>query len=100
MAIQWAGLSACSRRSACLLLMASLAAPISSRADTWSARSFGNDGALDWVEQFLQHPNSDFLSMTLAQGVGSRLIPRFAGESVTGPLPDSDQVQFGMQLRF
>jgi len=26
--------------------------------------------------------------------------PRFAGESVTGPLPDSDQVQFGMQLRF
>jgi len=26
--------------------------------------------------------------------------PRFAGESVTGALPDSDQVQFGMQLRF
>ena len=26
--------------------------------------------------------------------------PRFAGESVTGSLPDSDQVQFGMQLRF
>lgn len=26
--------------------------------------------------------------------------PRFAGESVTGPLPDSDQVQFGMQFRF
>jgi opacity protein-like surface antigen len=26
--------------------------------------------------------------------------PRFAGESVPGPLPDSDQVQFGMQLRF
>jgi opacity protein-like surface antigen len=25
---------------------------------------------------------------------------RFAGESVAGPLPDSDQVQFGMQLRF
>jgi opacity protein-like surface antigen len=25
---------------------------------------------------------------------------RFAGEAVTGPLPDSDQVQFGMQLRF
>ena len=25
---------------------------------------------------------------------------RFAGESVTGPLPDSDQVQFGMQFRF
>ena len=25
---------------------------------------------------------------------------RFAGESITGPLPDSDQVQFGMQLRF
>jgi opacity protein-like surface antigen len=26
--------------------------------------------------------------------------PRFAGEAVTGPLPDSDQVQIGMQLRF
>lgn len=26
--------------------------------------------------------------------------PRFAGESVTGPLPESDQVQFGMQFRF
>ena|SRR5512143_880313 len=26
--------------------------------------------------------------------------PRFAGETVTGPLPDSDQVQFGMQFRF
>jgi hypothetical protein len=25
---------------------------------------------------------------------------RFAGEMVTGPLPDSDQVQFGMQFRF
>ena len=25
---------------------------------------------------------------------------RFAGESVAGPLPDSDQVQFGMQFRF
>ena len=25
---------------------------------------------------------------------------RFAGEAVTGPLPDSDQVQFGMQFRF
>lgn len=26
--------------------------------------------------------------------------PRFEGEAVTGPLPDSDQVQIGMQLRF
>ncbi|HEY3532185.1 MAG TPA: outer membrane beta-barrel protein [Casimicrobiaceae bacterium] len=26
--------------------------------------------------------------------------PRFAGETVAGPLPDSDQVQFGMQFRF
>lgn len=26
--------------------------------------------------------------------------PRFAGETVPGPLPDSDQVQFGMQFRF
>jgi opacity protein-like surface antigen len=26
--------------------------------------------------------------------------PRFAGEAVAGPLPDSDQVQFGMQFRF
>ena len=26
--------------------------------------------------------------------------PRFAGESVAGSLPDSDQVQFGMQFRF
>jgi opacity protein-like surface antigen len=26
--------------------------------------------------------------------------PRFAGETLAGPLPDSDQVQFGMQYRF
>ncbi len=26
--------------------------------------------------------------------------PRFVGESITGPLPESDQVQLGMQLRF
>ncbi|MGE5168987.1 MAG: outer membrane beta-barrel protein [Rudaea sp.] len=26
--------------------------------------------------------------------------PRFAGESITGPLPESDQVQLGMQFRF
>ena len=26
--------------------------------------------------------------------------PRFIGEALTGPLPDSDQVQFGMQFRF
>ncbi|HJU23379.1 MAG TPA: outer membrane beta-barrel protein [Casimicrobiaceae bacterium] len=26
--------------------------------------------------------------------------PRFAGEAAPGPLPDSDQVQFGLQLRF
>lgn len=26
--------------------------------------------------------------------------PRFAGEAAPGPLPDSDQVQFGVQLRF
>ncbi len=70
------------RRRACVLLMAWLAAPSVSRAETWSPRSFGNDGALDWVEQFLQRPTSDFLSVTLAQGVGGRLIPRFAGESV------------------
>ena len=25
---------------------------------------------------------------------------RFAGEAITGPLPDSDQVQLGMQFRF
>jgi len=71
-----------SRRGLCVLLVASVAAPSLSRADTWSPRSFGNDGALDWVEQFLQRPTSDFLSVTLAQGVGSRLIPRFAGESI------------------
>jgi long-subunit fatty acid transport protein len=26
--------------------------------------------------------------------------PRFAGETAAGLLPDSDQVQFGMQFRF
>ena len=26
--------------------------------------------------------------------------PRFAGEAVAGPLPESDQVQFGLQFRF
>jgi opacity protein-like surface antigen len=40
----------------------------------------------------------------VTQALGLRLeyarFPRFVGETVTGPLPDSDQVQFGMQLRF
>ena len=40
----------------------------------------------------------------VTRALGLRLeyarFPRFAGETVTGPLPDSDQVQFGMQLRF
>jgi opacity protein-like surface antigen len=40
----------------------------------------------------------------ISSALGLRLeyarFPRFAGESVPGPLPDSDQVQFGMQLRF
>jgi hypothetical protein len=83
MTIHPTGFGVHSRRSACALLMASLAIPSSvAHADTWSARSFGNDGALDWVEQFLQRPTSDFLSTTLAQGVGSRFISRFAGESI------------------
>jgi len=25
---------------------------------------------------------------------------RFAGESISGPIPESDQVQLGMQFRF
>jgi len=65
-----------------MVLMAALAVPSVSRADTWSPRSFGNDGALDWVELFLQHPTSDFLGTTLAQGIGGRVIARFAGESI------------------
>lgn len=40
----------------------------------------------------------------VTQALGLRLeyarFPRFAGEAITGPLPDSDQVQLGMQLRF
>jgi len=40
----------------------------------------------------------------ITSALGLRLeyarFPRFAGESITGALPDSDQVQFGMQLRF
>jgi opacity protein-like surface antigen len=40
----------------------------------------------------------------ITSALGLRLeyarFPRFAGESVAGPLPDSDQVQFGMQFRF
>jgi opacity protein-like surface antigen len=40
----------------------------------------------------------------VTQALGRRLeyarFPRFAGEAITGPLPDSDQVQLGMQLRF
>jgi long-subunit fatty acid transport protein len=40
----------------------------------------------------------------LTPALGLRLeyarFPRFAGESAAGALPDSDQVQFGMQFRF
>jgi opacity protein-like surface antigen len=40
----------------------------------------------------------------VTRALGLRLeyarFPRFAGEAVAGPLPDSDQVQFGMQFRF
>jgi opacity protein-like surface antigen len=40
----------------------------------------------------------------VSQALGLRLeyarFSRFAGEAVTGPLPESDQVQLGMQFRF
>ncbi|MDQ2915916.1 MAG: porin family protein [Pseudomonadota bacterium] len=40
----------------------------------------------------------------ITSALGLRLeyarFPRFIGEALTGPLPDSDQVQFGMQFRF
>jgi opacity protein-like surface antigen len=40
----------------------------------------------------------------VSSALGLRLeyarFPRFAGESITGPLPESDQVQLGMQFRF
>ncbi|MHB8493832.1 MAG: outer membrane beta-barrel protein [Casimicrobiaceae bacterium] len=40
----------------------------------------------------------------VTRALGLRLeyarFPRFAGETLTGPLPDSDQVQFGVQFRF
>ncbi len=44
------------------------------------------------------------LRYDVTRALGLRLeyarFSRFAGETVTGPLPDSDQVQFGMQFRF
>ena len=41
------------------------------------------------------------LRSDVTPALGLRLeYARFAGEAVTGPLPDSDQVQFGMQFRF
>jgi opacity protein-like surface antigen len=40
----------------------------------------------------------------VTRALGLRLeyarFPRFAGETVAGPLPDSDQVQFGVQFQF
>lgn len=44
------------------------------------------------------------LRYDVTRALGLRLeyarFSRFAGETVTGPLPESDQVQFGMQFRF
>ena len=44
------------------------------------------------------------LRYDVTQALGLRLeyarFQRFVGEGVAGPLPDSDQVQFGMQFRF
>ncbi|HMA31023.1 MAG TPA: outer membrane beta-barrel protein [Casimicrobiaceae bacterium] len=44
------------------------------------------------------------LRYDVTRALGLRLeyarFPRFAGETVAGPLPDSDQVQFGVQFQF
>jgi opacity protein-like surface antigen len=44
------------------------------------------------------------LRYDFSRALGLRLeyarFSRFAGEAITGPLPDSDQVRFGMQFRF
>lgn len=71
------------RRAFLSLLAASLA--ISSRdafAGAWSHESFGNDGALDWIAEFVEKPTPEFLRQTMLAGTSGKYIDSFAGESL------------------
>jgi hypothetical protein len=71
------------RRAFLGLLAASLV--IASRgafAGAWSHESFGNDGALDWVAEFVEQPTYEFLRTTMLAGTSGKYIDSFAGESI------------------
>ncbi len=70
------------RRESLLFLAATVAAPKPSLAGAWSHESFANDGALDWVAEFLNTPTPDFLRGTLAKGTKGEYLDNFTGECV------------------
>lgn len=70
------------RRESLLFLVALVAAPTPSLAGAWSHESFANDGALDWVAEFRNTPNPEFLRSTLVQGTKGEYVESFAGECI------------------
>jgi hypothetical protein len=70
-----------SRRSLMLSAAASLALPGLARAGAWGPASFGNDGALDWVIDFVKTPTEAFVRETLSL-VPGQLVDSFRGESI------------------
>jgi hypothetical protein len=69
-----------SRRRLLLSLVALWAAP-AARAGAWSHQSFGNDGALDWVIDFVKTPTEAFVRETLSL-VPGQMVDAAKGESI------------------
>jgi hypothetical protein len=71
-----------STRREAILFLAAATVPLAGLAGAWSHESFANDGALDWVAEFLQKPTPGFLREALIQGTSGTYIENFAGECI------------------
>ncbi|WP_067273124.1 DUF4259 domain-containing protein [Mitsuaria sp. 7] len=68
------------RRAVLISLVATLAHG-TARAGTWGHGSFGNDGALDWLGDFLDRPSAASIEATLNAALTSGPLGSFEGES-------------------
>jgi len=68
------------RRRILLLLTGTILSPSAVLAGAWSYESFENDGALDWVGEFKDNPNPEFIRQALALAASGKYIDSFAGE--------------------
>ncbi len=69
-----------SRRAFVLSLAAFSAAPTAVWAGTWGHQSFENDGALDWIGEFLEHPAVVTVQRALSQATTGKYLDSDVGE--------------------